>query len=92
MRLGPIVSVTAVTGVGSIALHLAALLGLCTLLLAFQQVVAQAEQAGAARRAVMAAEADALWQCEAMHQASERSACRAGLQPLPRDNAQLSSR
>ena len=69
-----------------------AVLGLGALLLAFLQVVTQAASAGAMRRAAMAAEAEARWQCEAMPQASARSACRAGLQPIPRDNALLSSR
>lgn len=74
------------------ALRIGALLGLCGLLLAFQYVVAQAEHAGALRRAALVAESDARWQCEALRQAAERTACRARLQPVPRDNAQLSRR
>ena len=69
----------------------AAWLGLCALLLAFQYVVAQAESAGAARRAARAAADDARWQCEALHTAKERGACRAGLQ-APREVETVGSR
>jgi hypothetical protein len=75
-----------------IALRIGALLALGAMLLAFQYVVAQGEHAGALRRAAMTAESDARWQCEALRQAADRTACRARLQPVPRDNAQLSSR
>lgn len=75
-----------------IALRIGAWLVLGVLLLVFQYVVAQAEHAGALRRAAMLAESDARGQCEALQQASARGACRARLKPMPRENAQLSSR
>jgi hypothetical protein len=75
----------------SMVARAAAVLGLCALLLAFQYVVAQAESAGAARRAARVAADDARWQCEALPSARERSACRAGLE-APRVGETVSSR